>query len=97
MNHRRHTTDARVQALRSKEPGLVDMTVPPLLRARLAAGERVRWGAMVLKGWWAQPDQIEYLEAVALSMPGGTRWLRLGGPGSPFTAEDFERLPEPTR
>lgn len=70
--------------------------VPPLLRARLAAGQTVRWGAMLLRGWWASPEAIAELEEVTSRMPGGTRWLRLGGPGSPFTAEAPERLREGT-
>lgn len=69
---------------------------PPLLRSLLATGHTVQWGALLLKGWWAKPEQITYLEGVMKATPGGTRWLRLGGPGSPFTAEASERLPEVT-
>lgn len=81
---RRHVdpaaTSAMVVALRR---GVVSDSKLP--RARLAAGHTVRIGLLTFRGLWTGAA-AEEIEAIKVRLP-SVSWVRLGGPGAPWTRE----------
>ncbi len=82
---------AHIAALRAPQPavparpGTSPWHAPVLLRARLAAGETVRVGALDFRGYWTGAA-AEHIEALKERLP-CVSWVRLGGPGAPWTRE----------
>lgn len=74
------TTAAMVSALRR---GVVSGTKLPM--TRLAAGERVRIGVLDFRGLWTG-QAAAYISEVKERLP-SVSWVRLGGPGAPWTRE----------
>jgi len=83
---------AHIAALRAPHPAVPARpgaspwhAAPALLRARLAAGETVRVGALDFRGYWTGAA-AEHIEALKERLP-CVSWVRLGGPGAPWTRE----------
>lgn len=80
---RRVESDFLAAMARALRRGVV--TDSQLPRTRLAAGETVRIGVLDFRGYWTGAA-AEELERIKARLP-GVSWIRLGGPGSPWTRE----------
>lgn len=83
---------AHIAALRAPHPAVPARpgaspwhAAPALFHARLAAGETVRVGLIDFRGYWTG-GSAEYLEGLKERLP-SVSWVRLGGPGAPWTRE----------